>query len=121
MGNLQTWNAFAEFLGMLSSFILLIPVIALNKHLREVRSSEKVLEASTTALFKAIAKEAQPTLTQARIPEWSGRDQRLLIAGTMTFGISCVIKFCVILNTPAAPSAPPTPAAASTPAGTGAR
>ena len=106
MGNLQAWNAFAELLGMLSSFFLLLPVIALNQHLREIRSSETALKQSTTDLFKAIAKEAEPTLTDARIPEWSNRDQRMLIGGIVTFGISCVIKFVVILNTPAMPTAP---------------
>ena len=119
---MDTWSAFAELLGMLSSVLLLIPAIALNKHLREVRDSEAALARTTTGLFQAIASAAQPTLVDARIAEWSARDQKLLVLGIMTFGLSCLIKFGVILAapTPGVPSSGPArgAAAASMPAST---
>ena len=98
---MDKWSAFAELPGMVSSVLLLIPAIALNKHLREVRDSESALAKTTTGLFQAIASAARPTLVDARIPEWSARDQKLLVLGIVTFGLSCLIKFGVILVAPA--------------------
>lgn len=104
----EAWSAIAEGLGIASSVFLLMPAIALNRHLREVHRSQKVLEESTTELFKEIGKVGKPALKDARIPEWSARDQRLLVLGIVTFGLSSLIKLFLVLG----PATPPPPSAA---------
>ena len=107
------WSAIAEALGIASSVFLLMPAIALNRHLRQVHASEKALEASTSELFRAIGEAGRPTLKDARIPEWSRRDQRLLVLGIATFGVSSVIKLVLVLSQAGAPP----PAATGAPQG----
>lgn len=108
------WSAVAEIFGIASSVFLLMPAIDLNRHLRDVHRSQKVLEKNATDLFKGIGKVGQATLQDAKIPEWSARDQKLLVAGIVTFGLSSVIKLVLVL---AQASAPP-PAAGSAPVST---
>ena len=107
----QTWNSIAELLGIVSSAVLLIPAIALNRHLRDVHDTEKALVASTTELFKSVGQAGASTLDKAKIPNWSRRDQNLLILGIVSFGLSCLIKLVMAITSPAsAPQAtsPPT-------------
>lgn len=102
----QDWSALAEFLGLVSSGVLLVPAIALNKHLRGVHETEQALESSTSSLFQAVSSAGKPTLTQAKIPKWSTTDENLLILGIVTFGASCLIKLFVALGPGPATSAP---------------
>ena len=98
----QTWSSIAELLGIASSAVLLIPAIALNRHLRDVHDTEKALVASTTELFKAVGQAGATTLGKAKLPNWSQRDQNLLILGIVSFGLSCLIKLVVAITSPAA-------------------
>jgi hypothetical protein len=109
----QTWSSIAEFLGIVSSAVLLIPAIALNRHLRDVHDTEKALVASTTELFKAVGQAGAPTLDKAKIPNWSRRDQNLLVLGIVSFGLSCLIKLVVAMTLPAAPPQATSPPVAS--------
>jgi hypothetical protein len=77
-----------------------------------------VLEKSATEFFRQVGKAGKPTLEDAKIPEWSARDQKLLVLGIVTFGLSSVIKLVLVFNqaTAAAPpvgQVPPPPSATS--------
>lgn len=104
------WSAIAEVLGIASSIFLLMPAIDLNRHLRDVHRSQKVLEQNATDLFKGIGQAGQATLKDAKVPEWSARDQKLLVAGIVTFGVSSAIKLVLVLSQASAP--PPSSAGA---------
>jgi len=71
----QTWNSIAELLGIASSAVLLIPAIALNRHLRDVHDTEKALVASTTELFKAVGRGCDNA--------GQGEDPELVAAGSV--------------------------------------
>jgi hypothetical protein len=107
-------NVVAEGLGVVSSLLLVMPAIALNKHLREVKEAEDRIVNRTGELTQAIAARAQPTFTDARIPTWSVRDQRLLVAGILAFFLSSGIKLYLAFTAPPVP----TPVAVSTVAAT---
>lgn len=100
----ETWSALAELLGLVSSGLLLIPAVALNKHLRGVHDTETTLAASTTELGRAVAERSQPTLAKAKVPKWSKSDENLLVIGILTFGLSCLIKLGIALS-PSPPAA----------------
>jgi len=40
----------------------------------------------------------QATLQDANIPTWSPRDQQLLVAGIITFGVSSVMRLILVLT-----------------------
>jgi len=67
-----------------------------------------------TELFKAVGQAGATTLGKAKLPNWSQRDQNLLILGIVSFGLSCLIKLVVAITSPAgAPQAISPPASTS--------
>lgn len=85
-------GAIAEFLSVLSGLLLIAPVIALNRHLRAIKTAQDQLAAPRTKLTRSIARELKPQLERAKIPEWSRRDQRMLIWAIGLFAAASAIK-----------------------------
>jgi hypothetical protein len=113
------WSTVAEGLGVLSGVLLMFPAVALNIHLRAIKTSQDQLAQAATALSKAIAGEAKVTLEKAAIPVWSDRDENLLLLGILAFVLSSAIKLGIAFNAPepaGAGAAPAAEAAASVPA-----
>lgn len=102
----------AEGLGVLSSVLLFVPAVGLNKHLRAIKTSQDQFARSTTALSQAIAQQSRPTLEQSRVPAWSKRDENLLLLGILAFALSSGIKFAVACG--ALPTQPQTAVGAAT-------
>ncbi len=111
-------NVVAELLGVASGLLLVMPAIALNKHLREVKDAQGRIASRSGELTRAIAARTAPTFEDARIPSWSERDQKLLVGGILAFVLSSVIKLTVAFNAPATPApVVALPAAPAAPAG----
>lgn len=89
------WKFAGELLSAASGALLILPALGLNKHLRAIKVSQDKLALGATALSRAIADKVAPVLQEAKIPDWSERDQRLLILGVFSFVASSVIKLFV--------------------------
>jgi hypothetical protein len=107
------WSTVAEGLGVLSGVLLFFPAVALNKHLRAIKTSQDQLAQAATALSKAIAGEATPTLEKAAIPVWSDRDENLLVLAILAFTLSSAIKLGIAFSTPEPLAAGAAPAASA--------
>lgn len=94
------WKVLAELLSLASSLCLIFPAVALNKHLRAIKSSQDKLNKGATELSQAIAAGIRPVLQDAQIPSWSRRDQRLLVAGIAGLLLSSAVRFGVVLVYP---------------------
>jgi hypothetical protein len=108
-----SWSTVAEGLGVLSGVLLFFPAVALNKHLRAIKASQDQLAQAATALSKAIAGAAAPTLEKAAIPVWSDRDENLLVLAILAFVLSSAIKLGIAFSTPEPPAAATAPAASA--------
>lgn len=94
------WKLLAEFLSLASSLCLIFPALALNRHLRAIKSSQDKLNSGATVLSQAIAAGVKPVLQDAQIPSWSRRDQRLLVAGIAGLLLASIVRFGALLAFP---------------------
>lgn len=92
------WPLVAEGLAIVSAALLIIPAVGLSRHLRAIKASQDQFARSATELWRAIGKQAEPTLENARIPAWSRRDEAMLVLGILAFALSSTIKLAVMLN-----------------------
>jgi hypothetical protein len=91
----MSWKFIGELLGVISGALFILPALALNKHLRAIKTSQDKLALGATQLSQAIASRVQPVLEDAKTPAWSRRDQWLLILGVVAFIASSLIKLIV--------------------------
>ena len=93
--SLVTVNAVAELLSVLSGLLLFFPALALNRHLRGVKTAQDQLANPKTELTRAIGDKVKPDLERSRIPEWSPRDQTLLLLAIALFAVSSGMKLFI--------------------------
>lgn len=95
---LRFWSLAAEFIGFVSSMLLLVPALSMNNLLRNVWEARSKFSTTKTGLGKKMKIAAKPILDEASLPNWSLRDQLMLSLGAALLAISFVIKFLIVLT-----------------------